>query len=90
MYQIIQHALSLPNDKTKLTLIFSNVSEKDILLKETLDKWAKDHKQRFVLTNHSLCSSSPSVKDTDLFVIDSISFTRSTKATRIGRETQAS
>ncbi|KAG8992711.1 NADH-cytochrome b5 reductase [Tulasnella sp. JGI-2019a] len=47
MYQIIQHALSLPNDKTKITLIFSNVSEKDILVKETLDKWAKDHKDRF-------------------------------------------
>lgn len=53
MFQIIQHALTLPNDKTKLTLIFSNVSEKDILLKETLDKWAKDHKERFVLlANH--------------------------------------
>jgi len=46
MYQIIQHALLLPNDKTKLTLIFSNVSEKDILLKETLDKWVSDHKDR--------------------------------------------
>lgn len=46
MFQIIQHALTLPNDKTKITLIFSNVSEKDILVKETLDKWAADHKDR--------------------------------------------
>lgn len=48
MYQIIQHALTLPTDKTKLTLIFSNVSEKDILMKETLDKWASEHKERSV------------------------------------------
>ena len=30
MYQVITHALSLPEDKTKFTLLFSNVTEKDI------------------------------------------------------------
>jgi hypothetical protein len=30
MYQMISHSLSLPEDKTKWTLIFANVTEKDI------------------------------------------------------------
>jgi cytochrome-b5 reductase len=46
MYQVIQHALGLPDDKTKLTFIFSNVSEADILMKETLDSWAAKHPDR--------------------------------------------
>ncbi|KIO33806.1 hypothetical protein M407DRAFT_65103 [Tulasnella calospora MUT 4182] len=46
MYQVIQHALSLPNDKTKITFLFSNVSEADILMRETLDAWAQKHPDR--------------------------------------------
>ena len=30
MFQLISHSLSIPEDKTKWTLIFSNVSENDI------------------------------------------------------------
>jgi NAD(P)H-flavin reductase len=30
MYQLITHSLSLPEDKTKWTLVFSNVTEADI------------------------------------------------------------
>ena len=30
MYQLISHALANPDDKTKWTLVFSNVSENDI------------------------------------------------------------
>jgi ferredoxin-NADP reductase len=30
MYQMISHSLKLPEDKTKWTLIFANVTEKDI------------------------------------------------------------
>jgi NAD(P)H-flavin reductase len=30
MYQMIGHSLSLPDDKTRWTLIFSNVTDKDI------------------------------------------------------------
>ncbi|KAG8910786.1 NADH-cytochrome b5 reductase [Tulasnella sp. 408] len=46
MYQIIQHAMSLPDDKTKITFLFSNVSEADILMRETLDAWAQKHPDR--------------------------------------------
>ena len=37
LYQILNHALPDKKDKTKFKLIFSNISEKDILLKEELD-----------------------------------------------------
>jgi NAD(P)H-flavin reductase len=30
MYQLISYSLSLPEDKTKWTLVFSNVTEQDI------------------------------------------------------------
>lgn len=30
MWQLITHSLSLPEDQTKWTLVFSNVTEKDI------------------------------------------------------------
>jgi NAD(P)H-flavin reductase len=30
MYQLISHALTIPNDATKWTLVFSNVTEQDI------------------------------------------------------------
>lgn len=47
MYQMISHSLSLPDDKTKWTLIFANVTEKDILLREEWDRLAKQHPDRF-------------------------------------------
>jgi cytochrome-b5 reductase len=37
LYQVITHALADKTNKTKFTLLFSNVTEKDILLKEELD-----------------------------------------------------
>ncbi|CDO68486.1 hypothetical protein BN946_scf184499.g11 [Trametes cinnabarina] len=37
MYQILEHALRDPSNKTRFTLIFANVTEKDILLKEEFD-----------------------------------------------------
>ncbi|KAI0328431.1 cytochrome-b5 reductase [Cubamyces sp. BRFM 1775] len=37
MYQILEHALKDPSNKTRFTLIFANVTEKDILLKEEFD-----------------------------------------------------
>ncbi|KAJ2723066.1 NADH-cytochrome b5 reductase [Coemansia sp. Benny D115] len=43
MYQIVQHILDNPEDKTQVRVIFANVNEEDILLKEQLDKWAKEH-----------------------------------------------
>lgn len=37
LYQILTHALADKNNKTKFKLIYSNVTEKDILLREELD-----------------------------------------------------
>ncbi|KAK8861204.1 hypothetical protein IAR55_002023 [Kwoniella newhampshirensis] len=46
MYQLISHSLSIPEDKTKWTLMFSNVTEKDILLRKEWDTLAKQHPDR--------------------------------------------
>ncbi|ORX40784.1 hypothetical protein BD324DRAFT_612102 [Kockovaella imperatae] len=46
MYQLINHSLSIPDDKTKWTLIFSNVTEADILLRKEWENLAKQHKDR--------------------------------------------
>ena len=43
MYQILDYALKDPSNKTRFTLIFANVTEKDILLKEEFDALAKQH-----------------------------------------------
>lgn len=50
MYQIIQHVLQTPNDITKLSLLFANVSTNDILLKRELDELAQQHRDRFRVT----------------------------------------
>ncbi|KAI9637013.1 putative cytochrome-b5 reductase [Dioszegia hungarica] len=47
MYQLITHSLSLPEDKTKWTLVFSNVTEADILLRKEFDALAKKNPDRF-------------------------------------------
>ncbi|PIA15883.1 NADH-cytochrome b5 reductase [Coemansia reversa NRRL 1564] len=47
MVQLIQHVLEDPNDHTKLTLIFANKSEDDIILRSTLDEYAKKHPDQF-------------------------------------------
>ncbi|EJU02531.1 ferredoxin reductase-like C-terminal NADP-linked domain-containing protein [Dacryopinax primogenitus] len=46
MYQLLKHSLSIPEDKTHWTLIFANVSAKDILLKEEFDALAQAHPDR--------------------------------------------
>eukprot|EP00997_Jenningsia_sp_PLL12_P004156 NODE_1825_length_1057_cov_207.468254_g1487_i0.p2 GENE.NODE_1825_length_1057_cov_207.468254_g1487_i0~~NODE_1825_length_1057_cov_207.468254_g1487_i0.p2 ORF type:complete len:281 (-),score=73.49 NODE_1825_length_1057_cov_207.468254_g1487_i0:156-998(-) len=43
MYQIIQEVTSNKNDKTKIDLIFGNLSPEDILLKPELDRLSKEH-----------------------------------------------
>ena len=43
MYQIIQSILRNPDDKTVIDLIYANVNEDDILLREELDRLAKQH-----------------------------------------------
>ncbi|KAF5352839.1 hypothetical protein D9756_006100 [Leucocoprinus leucothites] len=43
LYQLLTHALDSPNNKTKFTLIYSNVTDKDILLREELESLKKKH-----------------------------------------------
>jgi len=47
LYQVVSYALSDKSNKTKFTLLFSNVAEKDILLREELDALRKQHPDKF-------------------------------------------
>jgi cytochrome-b5 reductase len=47
MYQILSHALADPTNKTKFTLLFGNVEERDILLRDDFEKLAKAHPDTF-------------------------------------------
>lgn len=47
MWQIIHAVLSNPDDLTKLSLLFANVNEEDILMKKDLDDLAIKHPNRF-------------------------------------------
>ncbi|KAF2139806.1 uncharacterized protein K452DRAFT_231111 [Aplosporella prunicola CBS 121167] len=47
MYQLIQGILKNPEDKTKITLVFGNNSDEDILLKKELDAFARQYPSRF-------------------------------------------
>lgn len=49
MYQVIKHALGSPGDKTKISLIFANVNEDDILLRSELEEMAAAHPDRFTI-----------------------------------------
>ncbi len=42
--QVIHEILKNPQDKTELSLIFANIGEEDILLKDRLDALTKKHK----------------------------------------------
>lgn len=46
MYQLISHSLRMKEDKTKWTLVFSNVSEDDILLRKDWDNLAQANPER--------------------------------------------
>jgi cytochrome-b5 reductase len=47
MLQVIEKALKDPNDHTKISLIYANLSENDILMKQELDTLAARHRDRF-------------------------------------------
>ncbi|KAI5898869.1 ferredoxin reductase-like protein [Schizophyllum commune H4-8] len=47
MHQILEYALKNKENKTRFTLIFANVTEKDILLKEQFDEWEKKYPNTF-------------------------------------------
>eukprot|EP00658_Telonema_sp_P-2_P004765 TRINITY_DN11776_c0_g1_i2.p2 TRINITY_DN11776_c0_g1~~TRINITY_DN11776_c0_g1_i2.p2 ORF type:complete len:216 (+),score=95.86 TRINITY_DN11776_c0_g1_i2:147-794(+) len=47
LYQVIQHAATLENDNTKLSLLFANQTENKILLKGCLDEYEEMMNGRF-------------------------------------------
>ncbi|KAI3403521.1 CBR1 [Candida oxycetoniae] len=47
MYQIITAIMKNPDDKTKVHLLYANVTDSDILLKDELETYAKEHPDRF-------------------------------------------
>jgi cytochrome-b5 reductase len=47
MIQVIQRILSNSNDKTKVSLLFANVTEEDILLRKYLEKIVEKNPQQF-------------------------------------------
>ncbi|KZT03346.1 ferredoxin reductase-like protein, partial [Laetiporus sulphureus 93-53] len=47
IYEILECALKDPSNKTKFTLIFTNISERDILLREEFDVLKKVHLDMF-------------------------------------------
>jgi cytochrome-b5 reductase len=47
MYQVARAIFSNPEDKTKVTLVFANVAEEDILLKKEWDELENTYPQRF-------------------------------------------
>ncbi|KAI1303944.1 NADH-cytochrome b5 reductase [Mortierella claussenii] len=50
MMQVISGLLRDKEDKTKINLIFANVSPDDIILKDEIDAFAKAHPDRFKVT----------------------------------------
>ncbi|CAG9465483.1 unnamed protein product [Pedinophyceae sp. YPF-701] len=49
MYQVLQAALADKRDRTKFSLIFGNITEQDILLRDELEAMAREHATRFKL-----------------------------------------
>jgi cytochrome-b5 reductase len=47
MIQVIRAALKNPSDHTTITLIYANVNQEDILLKDDLEELLKVHEKRF-------------------------------------------
>lgn len=48
--QIIRAALKDPNDQTSIDFIYANVNEEDILLRDELDRLARQHPEQFRVT----------------------------------------
>jgi cytochrome-b5 reductase len=46
-YQLLDHALSDPSNRTKFTLLYANVSPSDIILRKELDALQKKHPKTF-------------------------------------------
>ncbi|KAG0201208.1 NADH-cytochrome b5 reductase [Mortierella sp. GBA30] len=50
MIQVVKELLKDKEDKTKINLIFGNVTPEDIILKDEIDGYAKTHPDRFKVT----------------------------------------
>ena len=53
MLQVAAAALADPADKTKVSLVYGNVAEDDILLRDEIDAMAKAHPDRFEVGPHN-------------------------------------
>lgn len=49
MLQLVRHISKDPKDETKLSLLFANQTEKDILLRDELEQVAKEYPDQFKL-----------------------------------------
>ncbi|XP_008570685.1 PREDICTED: NADH-cytochrome b5 reductase 2 isoform X1 [Galeopterus variegatus] len=49
MLQLIRHITKDPSDRTKMSLIFANQTEEDILLRKELEETARTHPDQFIL-----------------------------------------
>ena len=47
MYQLVREIFKNPNDKTKVTLVFGNIAEEDILLKREFDELENKYPRQF-------------------------------------------
>ena len=50
MYQVVQAILNNPEDDTKVSMLYANRTEGDILLKDRLDALAAQHPEQFRVT----------------------------------------
>lgn len=57
MYQVLTAILDDPNDKTKIHLIYANVSEKDVLLRAELEELERKHPEQ--LSIHHVLNEAP-------------------------------
>jgi len=60
MLQMTEKILDNPNDKTEVTLVFANVADEDILLRERFDELARYHKKSGKFKVHYVLEKPPS------------------------------
>lgn len=73
MLQVLERIIKNDKDTTRVSLVFANIEERDILLKEQLDALAVAHPLKFrvhyVLERYSLSSDPPSITGTFIHII---------------------
>ena len=57
MYQVIKAVLQDEQDETRISLLYANQTEADILLREELDTLANNHPNRFQVSRCVLTGS---------------------------------